>query len=850
MELDDSHETTLGTPEFTRPIAPLEPEHETRPPSASPDWKNVGPDRGPPPGPYEPLDDEFGQDNAAPNDSDPSSDGSDEEDLCTSDSDGEDPPPSDNEDDPNITLEHMKTNLQFIRMVEEATLESQFSPTELEAFRNPQENRSSPSDDPDLRLSTRFYISTLNHLQSQKAYTSNRDIIRDEFPGSKMLSYDQVKRRVSDLSGLVTWKHHMCVDSCIGFTGPFADLDECPRCHKSRYDEKKLANSNGKNKVPRKVFTTFALGPQLQSRWKSPEMAQKMLYRWDKTQAELDRDDTNHIYDDIFCGWDYLEAVEKGRIEEYDTVVMLSIDGAQLYRNKKSDCWIYIWIILDLAPDQRYKIRNILPGGIIPGPGKLKDLDSFLFPGLAHVSAIQKEGLHIWDGYNRMAAISFLFLFLALADAVAMAELSGSVGHHGRKGCRLLCEFIGRNKPGGSHYYPALLRPLNVHAPSCNHPDIDVANLAPADTAKYRQDLNYVLESPNETVYRQRRLQTGIRKASIFDGLPRILELPTCFPGDLMHQPVINLTALMFDLFCDREGCRKGDPTGVWDWAVLKGDVWEMHGKTVADAAPYFPRSFDRTPRNPAEKISSGYKAWELLLYFYGLGPGLFYGVLPQVYYRHYCKLVVAIRIIYQRQISHQQLEFAHKFLLEWALEFELLYYQRKIERLHFVRQCVHSLTHLGPEATRLGPPSLSAQWTMERIIGIFGSLIKQPSNPFANLAEQAKKVAEVNAIVAMWPDLEQSKQDPRGCINMGQGYLLLSPKDENPYILSSVERVALAVFYSGLPDVEAVPQQSVYRWGRLQIPTEQIARSYWKEVVRTSSAARTDRNLKVRDLI
>ena len=54
----------------------------------------------------------------------------------SSDEDG--PPPSDNEDNPNITLESMKTNLQFIRMVEEATLESQLSPAELYAFWHPQ----------------------------------------------------------------------------------------------------------------------------------------------------------------------------------------------------------------------------------------------------------------------------------------------------------------------------------------------------------------------------------------------------------------------------------------------------------------------------------------------------------------------------------------------------------------------------------------------------------------------------------------------------------------------------------------------------------------------------------------
>lgn len=893
LDVDNAggYETTPGTPQFARPNSPFEPEPNTiiHPPVPPAVPSHPGGDTNPEIPPPLPLSDDLdnldlpapvpgpiasgrSQDDLQDDQEDPLPDSDEDltpadyanedsppldpdsdEDPPPPDSDDEDPPPDseDEQDDPTITLENMKMDLRFIRMVEEATLESQFSATELHALKNPRENHSSPSDDPDLLLSVSFYISSLDHAQSQRGYAEWREIIQERFPESKMLSYDQVKRRVSDISGVITWKHHMCFDSCIGFTGPFKDLEECPRCYQPRYDQDQLRKSDGKKKVPRKVFTTFPLGPQLQARWKSPEMAQKMFYRRDKTQEELGRErDEEYIYDDIFCGSDYLDAVRKGAINDYDTVVMLSIDGAQLYRNKKSDCWIYIWIILDLAPNQRYKIRNILPGGIIPGPEKPKNLDSFLFPGLSHVSAVQKEGLCIWDGYHRRLALSLLFLLLALADAVGMAELSGSVGHHGRKGCRLLCPLIGRNKLGGSHYYPVLLKPFGADNPSSNHPDINIEALPSVDLRKYRQDLNIVLGSQTEAQYRQQRLQTGIKKASIFDGLFRILEPPTCFPGDLMHQPILNLTALMFDLWCDREGCRKGDPTGVWEWAVLKGDVWKAHGKAVADAALYFPRSFDRTPRNPAEKISSGYKAWEFLLYFYGLGPSLFYGIIPPLYYQHYCKLVVGIRIIYQRRISGRQLQLANKFLLEWALEFELLYYQRKPERLHFVRQCVHSLTHLGPETDRLGPPSLSAQWTMERAIGHFGSLIKQPSNPFANLAEQAKKVAEVNAITAMYPELERKKKDPHGSINIGNGSLLLGPKDEKPYRLSSHEHDALVIFYSSLPSAEPIPRQSVYRWARFQIPTGQIARSYWKEVVRSSKLARTDRNLKVHDLM
>jgi hypothetical protein len=165
------------------------------------------------------------------------------------------------------------------------------------------------------------------------------------------------------------------------------------------------------------------------------------------------------------------------------------------------------------------------------------------------------------------------------------------------------------------------------------------------------------------------------------------------------------------------------------------------------------------------------------------------------------------------------------------------------------VRQCAHSLIHLGPEATRLGPPSLSAQWTMERVIGVFGSLLRQPSNLFSNLREQARRVAEINAVVAMWPEIDSQRGELQGSLNLGQGYVLLTPKDTGPYLLSPAERTALAAFRSDLPNPEHV-RQSVYRWGRLQIPVEQVARSRWKEVDRSSEVARTDRNIKVHDVI
>ena len=295
-----------------------------------------------------------------------------------------------------------------------------------------------------------------------------------------------------------------------------------------------------------------------------------------------------------------------------------------------------------------------------------------------------------------------------------MALLSGSVRHHGRKGCQLLCGFIGRNKAQGAHYYPALLRPNGFENRwTSSHPDVDVYTLPAPDPEEYRSDLFYVISSRSNTNFNRHRYDTGIGKPSIFDGIPRILHLPTCFAGDLMHQPLINLAALLFDLWCAHPGACDHNCFSVWPWAVLIGDVWKEHGKVVARAARYLPTSFGRTTRNSQEKISSGYKAWELLNYIYGKGPGIFYGVLPEPYYSHFCQLVRGIRIIHQHSILEEQLIAVDQLLCQWVLDFEILYCEQKPDRLHFICQCVHSLTHLARETHRLGPLWLSSHISM-----------------------------------------------------------------------------------------------------------------------------------------
>ncbi|KII83655.1 hypothetical protein PLICRDRAFT_32845 [Plicaturopsis crispa FD-325 SS-3] len=745
---------------------------------------------------------------------------------------------------------------QFIQLLRVASLDDEsetLDPDVLERLRSPLQGPPN-LDDPHLRLSIDLFLATNN--ASRQTYIDSRNAFLRCHPEDPVLTYDQVKRQVAELSGVVSIKRDMCPNTCLAYTGPFADLESCPTCSEPRYDSIKLAESGGKTKIPRQQFSTIPLGPQLQALRRTVEGAESFKYLdlcTKKIMEELQHND-GYIgqYEDFCYGSDYLTAVAEGRIDpSQDSVLLISIDGAQLYRSKLSDCWIYIWVILNLSPDKRYKKAHVLPGGFISGPNKPKNVDSFLFPGFHHVAALQREGLKVWDASRNAVVPDHPFVALGTADGPGMIYFDGLVGHQGACGCRRYCGMKGRRKPGGNHYYPVRMKPDNFHVEGCDHDDVDISTLPTDAAARYWPNLAYVLASQNNADFLKRRLETGISKPSIFSGFVphRILGVPGCFGSDLMHLGSINIPDLLLGLWratldCDR---RLGDSKDTWDWAVLQGDTWKAHGKAVAAVTPYLPGSFDRPPRNPAEKISSGYKAWEFLIYLFCLGPGLFHGLLPEKYYKNFCKLVRGMRLIHQRSISAEQLQIAHQSFLEFSIEFELLYCQRKASRIHFVRPSIHALSHLGPEAARIGPGPYGSQWTMERTIGNLGEEIKQPSNLYANLAERGLRRSQINALKVMIPDLETEENLlPRGAIDLGGGYVLLRAMDDAARSVRAAEDQAVKLYLDHTDTPYADGRLHVVRWARLRLPNGQVARSAWKETLKPLDRVRMARNVKL----
>ena len=163
------------------------------------------------------------------------------------------------------------------------------------------------------------------------------------------------------------------------------------------------------------------------------------------------------------------------------------------------------------------------------------------------------------------------------------------------------------------------MKPFNYNVRGCDHDDVDPYAIATTNVETYHTNLCYLMASPNDNQYKTRCLETGIAKPSILLGLPKrgLLSIPGCFPTDIMHLVSLNIPDILISLWRGMIDCDKNDSRRTWDWAMLQGDVWKAHGDAAAASTPYLPGSFDRPPRNPAEKINSGYKAWEYLMYIF-----------------------------------------------------------------------------------------------------------------------------------------------------------------------------------------------------------------------------------------
>lgn len=580
--------------------------------------------------------------------------------------------------------EELRLAMQYIPLLRNASLDdSDLDEEDIAKLRNPKPCRVNLEKDFDTKLSLDLFLALQTYPDT--VYSKIIAILNKALPDLSLLSLYRIKCHARNLAGVATTKYDMCPNSCIAYTGPLLNENKCYVCKESRWDPKYVGK-----KVAAAKFTTLTVGTQLQALYSSPESAQLMCYRREKTKPLLEKIQNGiemhfDTYDDIFTSFDYYDLVKSGAVNDKSILLMLSMDGAQLYKHRSSDCWMIIWVILELSPSLRYKKCYVLPAGFIPGPGKPKNLDTFLFPGLHHISALQKDGLKVWDAFEGQIVTKRPQVYISTADAPGMADMSGVIGYKGAKGCRNYCTVQTRHLQGAPHYYPVLRLPSGNMPRGSNHGDVDLKVMNPFHSQhEYNTNVTNLLKSFTGNKFDEQRKLTGLTKPSIFNGLCNpTLGAPGAFPVDIMHLFFLGLWKGPFRKAGD---LRVGDDIpSEWTWRVLVGATWKAHGAQVASLRPYLPYTYERPPRNPAEKINSGYKAAEYNVYFWGYLPALLRGVLPEPFYGNFCKLVRFVRLMSQREIQSCDLDEAQVLITDFLDEYEEIYVDRRQSMLQFL---------------------------------------------------------------------------------------------------------------------------------------------------------------------
>jgi hypothetical protein len=246
----------------------------------------------------------------------------------------------------------------------------------------------------------------------------------------------QLRSRANFLAGFTAEVYDCCPNSCLCYTGPHSDATSCVYCGLSRY--------HGQGK-PRKRFTYIPLIPRLQAFCTNAEIATRMQYRH---QSESDA--IPGVIRDVFDGAHYkalkskIVQIDKKTFQHryfdgsQDIALGLSTDGFAPFNKRKSTTWPIIVFNYNLPPEIRFHVSHILALGVIPGPKKPQDFDSFLWPFLQELIRLT-HGVRSFGILDSAFFTLRAYLILVFGDIPAISMVMRMKGHNGASPCHM-CE--------------------------------------------------------------------------------------------------------------------------------------------------------------------------------------------------------------------------------------------------------------------------------------------------------------------------------------------------------------------------------------------------------------------------
>ena len=409
------------------------------------------------------------------------------------------------------------------------------------------------------------------------------------------------KARIEFLAAYRPIAYDCCVNSCICFVGPHKLKTHCPYCKESCF------NSNGR---PRKTFTYSPITPRLKAFFKNPEMIQLMKYRGDYIP---DKDTIKDIFDgetytslkEDFVTIGGVQQRHKYFSDKNDIALGLSLDGFCPFKRRNQTCWPLILFNYNLPPDIRFHLRNILCVGVIPGPQKPKDADSYIYPLILELLEFLKGSATFDIERNELFSLH-AYLLLVFGDIPAISMIMRMKGHNAIYPCRM-CTIKGVRVPdtrNTTHYVPLYRGNHPIVQADDNNGEIRNYNPAELPLRTHEQFLDqarHVQLAPTSAEEQRRAKACGIKGIPVLSHLPS-LRFPTSFPYDFMHLIWENLLPNLILLWTGKfKGLDEGS-----EFYELGHGVWEAIGEATKDSGSTVPAAYATArPHNIAVDTSA-----------------------------------------------------------------------------------------------------------------------------------------------------------------------------------------------------------------------------------------------------
>ncbi|KIL55189.1 hypothetical protein M378DRAFT_53490, partial [Amanita muscaria Koide BX008] len=653
--------------------------------------------------------------------------------------------------------------------------------------------------DEDDKALLRAYQYKLDENLTEKAFNKLRYV----FPSASVETLKRTEARVQYLSGFKPIQYERCINSCVCYTGPYEDMETCPVCSTKRKD----INGN-----PIAYFVYLPIIPRLRAMVANASYAIKMQYR------------TNYKHkpsrmQDIFDGANYCSLLESnitigdetlGSLffsDSRDIALGLSTDGFTPFKGRDKTAWPILLFNYNLPPEERFHKDNLISVGVIPGPKKPADADSYLWPLVRELLQLS-VGLTAFDAVTQKLFLLHAHLVVVFGDIPAVSMLMRMKGHNSQYPCHM-CMIKGvRNDVNKTLYVPLDRRkfPDTVEPRNYNPSALPLRNHE--QFMHEAQQVQYALTAAESERLAKNFGIKGIPLLSVLSSL----SFPTSFPYDFMHliwaNLIPNLTLLWTGNFKDLDHSEQS--------YVFGKSVWETIGEATAEAGTTIPAAFGtRIPNIALDKrplTAEMRSIWTIYL-----APTLLRGRFRQeLYYKHFLSLVRLLRLCLEFELSIEQVDELEVGFNAWVMEYEKLYYKRDPLRVATCPITVHALLHIAPSIRAMGPVWAYWAFPMERYCGTLGPIIKSRRHPYKSIDHYVTACAQLTQTKLLYNVQELSFKRPNS------SYVLTSPKRTSVLKPALWEKFTAAVatrFTMGAKDIRNFfPKPlEVVEYGRLR---------------------------------